>query len=51
MARDGRLKYAVEKLERDYRDIKPFPDILREITPLYRSLKNYLTEFEKLDLK
>jgi HD superfamily phosphodiesterase len=48
MAQDGRMKDAKEKLERDYRDIQPFPEIKSEVTPLYDAIKNLLIELEKV---
>ena len=37
MANRGDLLGAKEKLERDYRDVKLFPEIMDEITPLYQN--------------
>lgn len=51
MATHGLLKEAFEKLERDYRDIKPFPEILHEVTPLYHAIKKLLLELKKIELK
>lgn len=51
MAQDGRLDDAIQKLERDYRDIKSFPDIEEEIRPLYLAFKNLLLELNKVQLK
>lgn len=48
MVREGRSKYAMEKLERDYRDIAAFPEVLEEIAPLYHSLKKMLIELDKV---
>lgn len=48
MLQRGRSKDAMEKLERDYRDIIPFPEIKEEITPLYKAFKNLLIELDKL---
>lgn len=50
MARDGRGKAAEEKLERDYRDLKPFPELKIELTPLYKAWKKLLKEINKQDL-
>jgi 23S rRNA maturation-related 3'-5' exoribonuclease YhaM len=50
MAQDGRMEQAIGKLERDFRDIKPFPEVLKMVTPIYQALKNLLLELEKLDL-
>jgi hypothetical protein len=40
---------ALGKLERDYRDVSLFPEIKKEITPLYDSWKALLTAYEKLE--
>lgn len=48
MALDNRLQGSLEKLERDYRDIKPFPDVLKEVTPLYKAIKKLLMEYGKI---
>lgn len=48
MFQSGRSKDAMEKLERDYRDIVPFPEIKNEITPLYKAFKNLLIELDKI---
>lgn len=50
MAQDGRSKDAMKKLERDYRDIEPFPEVKEEITPLYCALKNLLIELDKINI-
>lgn len=51
MINDGRGESALEKLERDYRDISPFPEVKEEITPLYKALKNLIIEMSKIDLR
>jgi hypothetical protein len=48
MTREGRSKDAMEKLERDYRDLEPFPKIKTEITPIYTELKRLLNELKKI---
>ena len=48
MVREGRTEYAMGKLERDYRDIATFPEVLEEIAPLYHSLKKMLIELDKV---
>lgn len=51
MAQDNRASEGLEKLERDYRDIQLFPDIVEEIAPLYISIKEMLTELDKINDK
>jgi hypothetical protein len=46
MAIDGRIDQAIEKLERDYRDISPFSEIQLEIKGLYESWKKLLLELK-----
>ena len=48
--RDGRSKYAFEKLERDYNDTKAFPEIQKEMTPLYKAIKKTMAELDKIKL-
>lgn len=50
MMRDGRGKAGMEKLERDYRDLKYLPKIKKELTPLYQAWKKLLQEINKQDL-
>jgi len=42
---EGEKRYALSKIERDYRDIGLFPKLQREITPLYRAWKKLLNVF------
>lgn len=51
MVQDVGIEQTLAKLERDYRDIKPFPEIHKEITPLYKAIKKLLTELRKIDLE
>lgn len=44
-ASDGLRDYALEKLERDYRDAGLLPEVQREITPLYKAWKQLLTVY------
>lgn len=47
----AKIEYkAIDKLERDYRDLSFFPDIKKELTPLYESWKNLLKVYEKINL-
>jgi len=41
-ASEGLKDYALEKLERDYKDIGLFPELKREITPLYEAWRQLL---------
>jgi hypothetical protein len=50
MMRDGRGKQGMEKLERDFRDIQSFPDLKKELTPLYKAWKKLLQEVDKINL-
>lgn len=50
MMRDGRGKEGMAKLERDYRDIQLFPELKKELTPLYSAWKKLLQEVDKLQL-
>lgn len=44
MVRDGRGDKALEKLERDYRDLGNFPKIKADLTPIYLSWKKLLED-------
>jgi len=44
-ASDGLRDYALEKLERDYRDAGLLPEVQREITPLYEGWKRLLSVY------
>jgi putative nucleotidyltransferase with HDIG domain len=53
MVKQGKGKKALEKLERDYRDLSIFPEIKKEMEPLYlswKSLISNLTKFEESKL-
>lgn len=47
IAKEGRVDYALGKLERDYRDIGAFPKIQKELKPKYESWKKILEEINK----
>ncbi len=47
IVRDGRYEYAKGKIERDYRDLSAFPEIKKELTPLYKAWKELLTKLNK----
>lgn len=47
IVRDGRFDYGAGKLERDFRDLGSFPEIKKELTPLYRAWKELLVEMNK----
>ena len=47
MTQDGRGAQSLEKLERDYGDLRLFPEIEKELTPLYQAWKDLITEFMK----
>ncbi|VVB75335.1 HD domain protein [uncultured archaeon] len=53
IARSNKLKNykysSLEKLERDYRDASIFPEIKKEITPLYNAWKALLEAYSVLD--
>lgn len=44
-ASDGLKKYALEKLERDYKDIGLFSELQEELTPLYEAWKQLLSAY------
>lgn len=44
MARDGRAQQALDKLERDYRDLRAFPEIAKELEPIYKAWKILINE-------
>jgi len=48
--RDGRGKEALEKLERDYKDLDLFPEIKKELTPIYQAWNNLLKSLLQLNL-
>jgi len=47
MAIDGKKDLALGKLERDYRDAGLFPEIRKDITPLYEAWKKLLKVYPK----
>lgn len=48
--KENKTKYsAIDKLERDYRDLEMFPEIKKELTPLYEAWKAVLNAYEKVD--
>lgn len=47
IVRDMRFSYAAEKIERDYRDLAAFPEVKKELTPLYKAWKELLKELNK----
>jgi hypothetical protein len=47
MTQDGRGQQSLEKLERDYRDLKLFPEVEKELTPLYKAWKVLIEELMK----
>ena len=48
--REGSIKKALDKLERDYRDVSIFPEIKVELKPLYEAWKQLLSEYGKIKL-
>jgi len=40
---------ALDKIERDYRDLAFFPEIKEELTPLYKAWLNLLNSYDKLE--
>lgn len=46
IAKDGRIDYAMAKLERDYRDLNLFPELKKEYENLYISWKKLLEEYK-----
>ena len=42
IVRNGRFDYAFGKIERDFRDLGAFPEIKKELTPLYEAWKKLL---------
>lgn len=49
MVKQGKGKKALEKLERDYRDLSIFPEIKKEMEPLYLSWKSLITNLTKFE--
>ncbi len=49
MAQTMSKEFAIAKLERDYRDAGPFPELQKEITPLYGAWKKLLTLYPRLN--
>ncbi len=50
IARDHGRDVALAKLERDYRDLHYFPEIKKELLPLYSAWKRLLEEFERVNM-
>jgi len=48
MAKEGRIKEAFEKLERDYRDLSLLPELKWDFEGIYESWKFLLWNYEKL---
>ncbi|MFZ2777841.1 MAG: HD domain-containing protein [Candidatus Moraniibacteriota bacterium] len=51
MLRDKRAVLTLEKLERDYRDTKSFPEVQEKLKDFYEAWKKILTAYIKLDLE
>jgi hypothetical protein len=49
MVKQGKGKKALEKMERDYRDLAIFPEIKKEMEPLYHSWKSLITNLTKFE--
>lgn len=49
MARDGRVDEALDKLDRDFRDLNAFPEMKKEVEFLYDDHKKFLEDYQKLD--
>jgi len=49
MVKQGKGKKALEKLERDYRDLEIFPEIKKGMGPLYLSWKSLITDLTKFE--
>lgn len=48
--RQGEKTIALEKLERDYRDLRHFKDIQKKLKPLYLDWKKLLTKIKAFDM-
>jgi hypothetical protein len=46
---EGTKYNAIEKLDRDFRDIAIFPEVKKELTPLYKAWKKILQVYEKFE--
>ncbi len=46
---DGLRDYTLAKLERDYRDVGLFPELKKEITPLYKAWRELLSVYPDLN--
>ncbi len=44
----GHRDYAFSKIERDYRDISLFPELKKELTPLYKAWKKLLKAYPEI---
>lgn len=44
---DGRGEFALGKLERDFNDLRNFPEIQKELEPFYQAWKSLLIEYKK----
>lgn len=45
---DGEIDYAQGKLDRDFRDLEPFPELKSALTPLYAAWKTWFTAYLSL---
>lgn len=50
MCYQGRSDWAFPKLERDYKDFDAFPELKKELTPLYKAWKKLITELDKIGI-
>lgn len=50
MAKEGKFSDALNKLDRDYRDLSPFPEIKDKLTNTYNSWKELLKSFEQINI-
>lgn len=49
MVKNGKIEQAKAKLERDFRDVSMFPEVKKQLKPLYKSWKKLLGNYEKLN--
>jgi len=48
MAKENKTNLAIEKLERDFRDLSPFPKIKKKLTKTYKSRKKLLKNYPQI---
>lgn len=50
IAMEGKFQYLYEKIDRDYKDVKLFPEIVQQLKPLYEDWKKLVLDYQDLKI-